>query len=83
MYKELDSCAAFFIPQSTTIILWVPLILMSVVEMVFCFRCFAVCTSFLYLCPCRREPIQARRVRPQSWPDRRVMLSLHHLNMEK
>lgn len=49
--------------QSTTIILWVPLILMCIVEMVFSFRCFAVCCSFLYLCPCRRKPIQARRVR--------------------
>lgn len=49
----------------TTIILWVPLILMSIVEMVFSFRCFAVCTSFLYLCPCRRRPIQAKRVRIQ------------------
>uniref|UniRef100_A0A8P4FY10 Transmembrane protein 54a n=2 Tax=Dicentrarchus labrax TaxID=13489 RepID=A0A8P4FY10_DICLA len=49
----------------TTIILWVPLILMSVMEMVFSFRCFAVCTSFLYLCPCRRRPTQAKRVRIQ------------------
>lgn len=49
----------------TTIILWVPLILMSVVEMVFSFRCFAVCASFLYLCPCRRRPIRAKRVRIQ------------------
>ncbi|XP_071380812.1 transmembrane protein 54a [Centroberyx affinis] len=51
----------------TTVILWVPLILMSVVEMVFSFRCFAACTSFLYLCPCsrRRRPINARRVRIQ------------------
>ncbi|XP_069575793.1 transmembrane protein 54a [Brachyistius frenatus] len=47
----------------TTIILWVPLILMSVVEMVFSFRCFAACASSLYLCPCRRRPIQAKRVR--------------------
>ncbi|XP_056867698.1 transmembrane protein 54a [Takifugu flavidus] len=50
---------------STTIILWVPLILMCVVEMVFSFRCSAVCCSFLYLCPCRRKPTQARRVRIQ------------------
>ncbi|XP_053191999.1 transmembrane protein 54a [Scomber japonicus] len=49
----------------TTIILWVPLIFMSVVEMVFSFRSFAACTSFLYLCPCRRRPIQAKRVRIQ------------------
>lgn len=48
----------------TTIILWVPLILMSIVEMVFSFRCFAACTSSLYLCPCtRRKPIRAKRVR--------------------
>ncbi|KAG8013566.1 Keratinocyte-associated protein 3 [Nibea albiflora] len=49
----------------TTIILWVPLILMSIVEMVFAFRCFAACTSFLYLCPCRTRPTRARRVRIQ------------------
>ncbi|XP_039993394.1 transmembrane protein 54a isoform X1 [Xiphias gladius] len=49
----------------TTIILWVPLILTSVVEMVFSFRCFAACTTFLYLCPRRRRPIQAKRVRIQ------------------
>ncbi|GAA6229749.1 keratinocyte-associated protein 3-like [Lates japonicus] len=49
----------------TTIILWVPLILMSIVETVFSFRCFAACTSFLYLCPCRRRPLQAKRVRIQ------------------
>ncbi|CAB1427071.1 unnamed protein product [Pleuronectes platessa] len=50
---------------ATTIILWVPLIFMSVVETVFSFRCFAACTSFLYLCPCRKRPVQARRVRIQ------------------
>ncbi|KAM7403839.1 hypothetical protein PAMA_004325 [Pampus argenteus] len=49
----------------TTVILWVPLILMSAVEMVFSFRCFAACTSFLYLCPCRKRPTLARRVRMQ------------------
>lgn len=48
--------------QSTTIILWVPLILMSVVEVVFSFRCVAACTSFLYLCPCRKRPNRIRRV---------------------
>ncbi|XP_061897812.1 transmembrane protein 54a isoform X2 [Entelurus aequoreus] len=60
---------------STTIILWVPLILTSVLEMVFSFRCFAACTSFLYLCPCRRRRPLAKRVRihkhaviPQSPP---------------
>lgn len=50
---------------ATTLLLWVPLILMSVVETIFSFRCFAACTSSLYLCPCRRKPIQARRVRIQ------------------
>lgn len=50
---------------STTIILWVPLILMSVVEMVFSFRCVAACTSFLYLCPCRKRPNRIQRVRIQ------------------
>lgn len=48
---------------TTTLILWVPLIVISVVEAVFAFRCFAVSTSSLYLCPCRRKPLQARRVR--------------------
>ncbi|XP_040916751.1 transmembrane protein 54a [Toxotes jaculatrix] len=50
---------------ATTVILWVPLILMSVVEIVFSFRCFAACTTFLYLCPCRRRPVQAKKVRIQ------------------
>ncbi|XP_026163848.1 transmembrane protein 54a [Mastacembelus armatus] len=50
---------------ATTVILWVLLILMSFVEMVFSFRCFAVCTSFLYLCPCRKRPNTAKRVRIQ------------------
>ncbi|XP_008314231.1 transmembrane protein 54a [Cynoglossus semilaevis] len=50
---------------ATTIILWVPLICMSMVETVFSFRCFAACSSFLYLCPCRRRPKMARRVRIQ------------------
>uniref|UniRef100_A0A3B3VGP0 Transmembrane protein 54a n=1 Tax=Poecilia latipinna TaxID=48699 RepID=A0A3B3VGP0_9TELE len=48
---------------ATCIILWMPLIIMCVVESVFTFRCFAACTSFLYLCPCRKKPVQARRVR--------------------
>ncbi|MEQ2199331.1 hypothetical protein XENOCAPTIV_010915 [Xenoophorus captivus] len=49
--------------MATSIILWMPLIVMCVVEAVFTFRCFAACTSFLYLCPCRKEPLQAKRVR--------------------
>ncbi|XP_024126946.1 transmembrane protein 54a isoform X2 [Oryzias melastigma] len=47
----------------TTLGLWVPLIIMTTVEMVFSFRSFAVCASFLYLCPCRKKPLNARRVR--------------------
>ncbi|KAM6912283.1 transmembrane protein 54a [Xenentodon cancila] len=50
----------------TTIILWVPLIATSIMELVFCFHCFAACTSFLYLCPCRRKPVVNRRVRIQA-----------------
>ncbi|KAK2891595.1 transmembrane protein 54a [Channa argus] len=50
---------------ATTVILWVLLVSISVVEMVFSFHCFAACTSFLYLCPCRRRPTQAKRVRIQ------------------
>ncbi|KAK0153897.1 Keratinocyte-associated protein 3 [Merluccius polli] len=49
----------------TTVILWVPLIVMSVVEVVFSFRCFALCTSYLYLCPCHKKPLNAKRVRIQ------------------
>lgn len=45
----------------TTLILWVPLILMCVVEVVFSGRCFAVCTFFLRLC--RKKPVNARKVR--------------------
>lgn len=48
----------------TTLILWCPLILMSVVEAVFSCRCFLACTSFLRLrCPWRRNV--NRRVRVQ------------------
>ncbi|KAM4723525.1 transmembrane protein 54a [Anableps anableps] len=50
---------------ATSIILWMPLIVMCAVEAVFSFRCFAACTSFLYLCPCRKKPLQAKRVRIQ------------------
>ncbi|KAG7280722.1 hypothetical protein CRUP_004522 [Coryphaenoides rupestris] len=49
----------------TTVILWVPLIVMSVVEVVFSFRCVALCASYLYLCPCHRRPLNAKRVRIQ------------------
>ncbi|XP_041828471.1 transmembrane protein 54a [Melanotaenia boesemani] len=59
---------------ATTLLLWVLLILMSIVEMVFSFRCFAVCTSFLYLCPCRRKPVQARRVAFQGRVDSPISL---------
>lgn len=42
---------------STTLILWVPLIVTCVIQMVFCARCFAVCVSFLGLpcCPNRKR----------------------------
>ncbi|XP_049458083.1 transmembrane protein 54b isoform X1 [Epinephelus fuscoguttatus] len=42
---------------STTLILWVPLIVTCVIQMVFSARCFAVCASFLGLpcCPNRKR----------------------------
>ncbi|KAG8005046.1 Keratinocyte-associated protein 3 [Nibea albiflora] len=42
---------------STTLILWVPLIVTCVIQMVFSARCFAVCISFLGLpcCPNRKR----------------------------
>nr|XP_046273736.1 transmembrane protein 54b isoform X2 [Scatophagus argus] len=42
---------------STTLILWVPLIVTCVIQMVFSSRCFAVCISFLGLpcCPNRKR----------------------------
>ncbi|XP_051980604.1 transmembrane protein 54a [Xyrauchen texanus] len=50
----------------TTLILWFPLILMSVVEVVFSCRCFLACTSFLRLrCPWRKNVVSTRRVRIQ------------------
>ncbi|CAL8291385.1 transmembrane protein 54a [Gadus morhua] len=49
----------------TTIVLWIPLIVLSVVQLVFSFRCFALCTSSLYLCPCHKRPRNAKRVRIQ------------------
>lgn len=45
----------------TTIILWVPLAVMCVVEAVFSFHCFATCTSFLRLCRCRRKKVVNNR----------------------
>nr|XP_046163733.1 transmembrane protein 54a [Oncorhynchus gorbuscha] len=67
-YSSVNECP--FDPTriyETTIILWVPLILMCVVEVVFSGRCFAVCTSFLRLCTCRRRRkiVNGRRVRIQ------------------
>lgn len=43
---------------STTLILWLPLIVTSVVQLVFSSRCFAVCFSFLGLpcCPPKKRP---------------------------
>ncbi|XP_034560643.1 transmembrane protein 54-like isoform X1 [Notolabrus celidotus] len=40
---------------STTLILWVPLIVTCVIQMVFSARCFAVCASFLGLPRCKRR----------------------------
>ncbi|XP_005745297.1 keratinocyte-associated protein 3-like isoform X2 [Pundamilia nyererei] len=43
---------------STTLILWVPLIVTCLIQLVFCARCLAVCISFLGLpcCPTRKRP---------------------------
>uniref|UniRef100_A0A3Q0TDG8 Transmembrane protein 54a n=1 Tax=Amphilophus citrinellus TaxID=61819 RepID=A0A3Q0TDG8_AMPCI len=60
IHKITDECP--FDPTriyGTTIILWVPLIFMSIVETVFSFHCFAACTSFIRLCPCRKKPVKA------------------------
>jgi hypothetical protein len=51
-----------YLYQGTTIVLWIPLIVLSVVQLVFSFRCFALCTSSLYLCPCHKRPRNAKRV---------------------
>ena len=48
--------------QSTTLILWVPLIATCAVQLVFVSRCLAVCISFLGLARCPRE------TRPQAGP---------------
>ncbi|XP_062378433.1 transmembrane protein 54a [Sardina pilchardus] len=56
----------------TTVILWAPLILMLIVETVFCGHCFFACISFLRLsCPWRKRKkiINARRVRIQTPSD--------------
>uniref|UniRef100_A0A3Q0T2B2 Transmembrane protein 54a n=1 Tax=Amphilophus citrinellus TaxID=61819 RepID=A0A3Q0T2B2_AMPCI len=63
IHKITDECP--FDPTriyGTTIILWVPLIFMSIVETVFSFHCFAACTSFIRLCPCRKKPVVKNRV---------------------
>ncbi|XP_069032095.1 keratinocyte-associated protein 3-like [Embiotoca jacksoni] len=43
---------------STTLILWVPLIVTCIIQLFFSARCFAVCVSFLGLpcCPTRKRP---------------------------
>ncbi|XP_066573373.1 keratinocyte-associated protein 3 [Amia ocellicauda] len=46
----------------TTVILWVPLILMTVVALVFAFRCFHACLLFLEL-PCKTRKRKAGRPR--------------------
>ncbi|KAM9838496.1 transmembrane protein 54-like isoform 2-T2 [Aulostomus maculatus] len=51
---------------STTLILWVPLIVTCVIQLVFSARCVSLCISFLGL-PCwphRRKPAEIRVVRP-------------------
>lgn len=53
-------------PQSTTLILWVPLIVTCVIQLVFSSRCLSVCVSFLGLPCCRRHkkrPKDSRVVR--------------------
>ncbi|KAK2830094.1 hypothetical protein Q5P01_018025 [Channa striata] len=49
--------------DSTTLILWVPLVVTCVIQMVFSARCFAVCISFLGLpcCLIRQRPKDSRR----------------------
>lgn len=53
-------CALF---QSTTLILWVPLIVMSVVQVVFSSWSFSACSSFLGLpcCPRHKPPREVNR----------------------
>lgn len=64
-YRITDECP--FDPTriyGTTLILWVLLVLMSVVEVVFSGRCFVACTAFLRLpCPWRRRAVNATRGR--------------------
>ncbi|XP_066527536.1 transmembrane protein 54a [Hoplias malabaricus] len=64
-YRITDECP--FDPTriyGTTLILWVLLIVMSMVEVVFSGRCFLACTAFLRLpCPWRKRPVNARKVR--------------------
>ncbi|XP_072546661.1 transmembrane protein 54a isoform X2 [Salminus brasiliensis] len=64
-YRITDECP--FDPTriyGTTLILWVLLVMMSVVEVVFSGRCFVACTAFLRLaCPWRKRPLNANRVR--------------------
>ncbi|XP_061787560.1 transmembrane protein 54-like [Nerophis lumbriciformis] len=52
---------------STTLILWVPLIVTCIVQLIFCARCLSVCVSFLGLpCCCylqRKRPREARAIR--------------------
>ncbi|XP_041868296.1 transmembrane protein 54b [Melanotaenia boesemani] len=48
---------------STTLILWVPLIVTCFIQLVFSARCFAACISFLGLpcCPTRKRPAHCSR----------------------
>ncbi|XP_037329685.2 uncharacterized protein LOC119218967 [Pungitius pungitius] len=71
---------------STTLILWVPLILTCVIQMVFSARCFAVCVSFLGLTCCRnrkttrdlRQAINVVRPMKEAAPSRHTEAPKHH-----
>ncbi|XP_022528382.1 transmembrane protein 54a [Astyanax mexicanus] len=57
----------------TTLILWVLLVLMSMVEVVFSGRCFVACTAFLRLpCPWRKRPVNAKRKGRVHFPEESV-----------
>ncbi|CAL8397805.1 keratinocyte-associated protein 3 isoform X2 [Gadus morhua] len=47
---------------STTLILWAPLIVTCLVQLVFCSQCFAACISFLGLTCCPGPPADRHRV---------------------
>ncbi|KAF6729779.1 Transmembrane protein 54 [Oryzias melastigma] len=51
---------------STTLILWVPLIIMCIVQLVFSARCSAACASFLGLPCCPRRKKSPPHIRPSN-----------------